>query len=193
MPSSNPPPVIARWSPASLAKSCATSRSTPNASMSPDSQQEARRRPSWDRSIRTSTLRLACIPAQHAGVLPANSSPQFYSMATATALCTPLTVTRPSCGLRQVLSCGLPLGGAKSPAGQHTPVRFTRMARDIRFWNIGFCMILDMAGQVALRVCTPNRAAQMPAARWRASFSRSRGRQPDLAYEGWNEFELCHR
>src|SRR3954453_9616725 len=112
-----PAPVIARWSPASLAKSCATSRSTPNAAMSPDSQQEARRRPSWDRSIRTSMLRLACIPAQHAGVLPANSSPQFYSMATATALCTPLTVTRPSCGLRKALSCGLPLGGAKSPAG----------------------------------------------------------------------------
>ena len=70
----------------------------------------------------------------------------------------PLTVTRPSCGLRQALSCGLPLGGAKSPAGQHTPVRFTLMARDIRFWNIGFCMSLDMVGQVALRV--PHRAAR---------------------------------
>jgi hypothetical protein len=62
-------------------------------------------------------------------------------------------------------------------------------ATDNRFWNIGFYMSLDMVGQVALRGSTPNRAAQMPAARWYVSFSPILEKQSDLAYER-NRFDV---
>ena len=79
------------------------------------------------------------------------------------------------------------------PGGEHTPVRFTRTARDIRFWNIGYCMTLDMV--VRWRSASAHRAAR-PRCQPRdgALLSRAvQGGNRTFPYEGWNEFELWHR
>ena len=183
---------IARWSPASLAKSCATSRSTPNASMSPDSQQEARRRPSWDRSIGPLRCgRRAFRPGMQEFFRKLVPTILFHG--DRDSIVHPLNgdqaIMRSKAGaeLQTTVRRGQVPGGAAYTCTVHAdseghPVLEHWLLHELGHgWSGG-----------APRF-TPSRAAQMPAARWCASFSRGRGRRPDLSYEGWNEFELCHR